>query len=330
MSKPRISIIIPVYGVETFIEKCITSVIKQTFSEFEVIVVDDGSLDKSISIAKNVCNEDPRFKFVEQVNSGLSAARNFGLSFATGAYVIFLDSDDYWHPEFLHEMISSAYSGETPHDVVVSACFLVNEKDDILKKIQPHRQVLSQSDALKESLVSGKIKPLAQLMLIKREIALLYPFPIGCYYEDRSVTLRYLYSSNSIILCDTAIYYYLQRSGSIMTTLNRKKVQDRMVVMSHIKQFLMLNNVFEDFSFEYKVCLLNTVISAGFKQILKTEGRNIEFERLLLNSAKLTVFTKQDILKMLMLQPRKTFLILSLLKNTELTMKFLKWFFYDK
>ena len=105
-----VSIIIPVYAVENFIEKCLLSILKQTYKNFQCIVVDDGSPDNSITIGKKVVSDDERFEFLSKNNGGLSDARNFGLKYVKGDYICFLDSDDYYSEYFIEEMLSSILS----------------------------------------------------------------------------------------------------------------------------------------------------------------------------------------------------------------------------
>lgn len=104
MKKPAISIIMPVYNVEKFLQKTIRSVQNQTFTDFEVICVDDGSTDRSVEIIQETAREDSRFSLLEQKNAGAGAARNYGFSFARGEYAIFLDSDDLFSPELLEKL----------------------------------------------------------------------------------------------------------------------------------------------------------------------------------------------------------------------------------
>ncbi|HEF8786834.1 TPA: glycosyltransferase family 2 protein, partial [Providencia alcalifaciens] len=105
-SNPEISVIIPVYNVENYIEKCITSVKLQSFTDFECIIIDDGSPDNSIDIAKNLIHDDTRFLIYSKKNAGLGPARNTGLDYANGKYIVFIDSDDYIEKDYLLDLIT--------------------------------------------------------------------------------------------------------------------------------------------------------------------------------------------------------------------------------
>ena len=116
--QPLISVIIPVYGVEKYISQCLESVINQTYKNIEVIVINDGTKDNSASIAKEYSKQDFRVKVYDFENSGLSAARNRGVSLAKGDYIAFLDSDDYVAPNMYEELINNAL--KTDADIVLS------------------------------------------------------------------------------------------------------------------------------------------------------------------------------------------------------------------
>ena len=108
MSNPAISLVMPVYNVENFLSKALTSVENQTFKDFEMIIVDDGSSDKSYEIAKEFCGRNPNFKLIKQKNSGPAAARNTGVTHCKGDYIAFMDSDDYLEKKFLEELYNLA------------------------------------------------------------------------------------------------------------------------------------------------------------------------------------------------------------------------------
>ena len=109
---PAVSVILPIYGVEDFIGECVESLLAQTFSDFEVVCIDDGSPDDSVAVAKRIVGDDARFRFFAQDNAGLSAARNHGLEEARGEYVLFLDSDDKLVPEALELLYLTAHADD--------------------------------------------------------------------------------------------------------------------------------------------------------------------------------------------------------------------------
>ena len=108
MKKIQISIIIPVYNVEKYLRECLNSILNQTFQDFEIICVDDGSTDKSLEILQEYKRKDDRFVILQQRHSGAGSARNNGIRLAAGKYIQFLDSDDYFEPTLLEEMFDHA------------------------------------------------------------------------------------------------------------------------------------------------------------------------------------------------------------------------------
>lgn len=128
-----VSIVVPVYNVERCIEKCIKSVISQTSKRFELVLVDDGSKDRSIEIAENILkNTDLKYKLLKQKNQGASAARNNGIKHSEGKYIAFLDSDDYWEKDFIEEMLKRAE--ETNADIIFGGYREVDLNGNILKE----------------------------------------------------------------------------------------------------------------------------------------------------------------------------------------------------
>ena len=129
-----VSLIVPIYNVEKYLEKCLQSIEKQIFDDYEVILVDDGSIDNSRKIAELFIRKDPsKFKLIHQENQGLSGARNKGLLYATGEYICFADSDDYLEPLYLKEMYDQAKKNDA--DMVFCAFASVDEQGNFIKEI---------------------------------------------------------------------------------------------------------------------------------------------------------------------------------------------------
>lgn len=131
----KISIIMPVYNIEKYLKECLDSILNQTFRDYEIICVDDGSKDNSLNILNEYAKKDSRFKIISQENAGAGAARNNGLKLAQGEYVQFLDADDYFEPTMLEEMYNKAQ--EFGADLVVCSCRKVNEFGEIIENSNP-------------------------------------------------------------------------------------------------------------------------------------------------------------------------------------------------
>lgn len=189
-----ISIIIPVYNVNKYIEKCIVSLLAQTHDNFEAILIDDGSPDNSIEIAKSIIKGDPRFIFLSKENGGQGSARNMGIDLAKGEYITFLDSDDYIEPTFLQDMHAQLIS--TNADICVCNINVVNDNGNIIKSINNNPEAyMKKNDFL---LCSDTISSFMWDKLFKKETFLNMRFsPDIRTYEDSHFVFRLLYGKKS-------------------------------------------------------------------------------------------------------------------------------------
>lgn len=229
--KPKISIIIPVYGVEQYIAKCLSSIKNQTFTNYEAIIVDDGSPDDSIPIAKKLVGNDPRFIFLEKENGGQGSARNMGLDHAKGEYISFIDSDDYVEPDFLKLL----YTKITTEQADVCLCnlnYVDIEQNHIKSFINDVDQYYQQDDFL---LCKYHISTFMCDKLFKTSVFLNMRFDESVRtYEDAHFTFRLLYKKK-LTLLHRALYNYVQRPGSTSHDLKPSYIDDRIAVKnSHI------------------------------------------------------------------------------------------------
>ncbi|MEG0087047.1 MAG: glycosyltransferase, partial [Niameybacter sp.] len=127
-TQPTLSIIVPVYNVEKYLPKCIESILAQSFTDFEVILIDDGATDKSGEICEEYANKDTRIKIIHKENGGLSSARNAGIELSNGNYIGFVDSDDFIHPQMYEILLREARSSNS--DVVICRYKCWNEGEE--------------------------------------------------------------------------------------------------------------------------------------------------------------------------------------------------------
>ena len=170
MSSPAISLIIPVYNVEKFLVKALESVKNQTFQDFEVIIVDDGSTDKSIAISEKYCNENPNFRLIKQENKGPGAARNAAIKISKGEYIAFMDSDDYLEPNFLECLYNAAIENDAD---IVCCNFNMYYPDKKLKIYMPFNSlpgVYSKTKALRKLILDMGIHYFVWNKLSRRKI----------------------------------------------------------------------------------------------------------------------------------------------------------------
>lgn len=242
----RFSIIIPIYKVELYLRRCIDSVLKQTFTDFECILVDDGSPDRCPEICDEYANKDNRIKVIHKVNGGLSDARNAGLDIAKGEYIYFLDGDDYIESSLLENVQKEIKN--TNADMVVFNYFSVNEHGDALYDSSfsaKEYTILSQKDYInfvcKEVLhykMGWEVWNRVFKHSIIDDINLRFYDNKKIYAEDIYFLLCYLLEAHKVSVIDKKLHYYVRRSDSI-TGANKKSKIDEFVNLNYmIYQFI--------------------------------------------------------------------------------------------
>ena len=213
-----LTIVIPVYNVEKYIYDCLESVRKQTYKDFNVIIVDDGSTDNSINIAKEICNKDNRFKIISKKNGGLSDARNYGLNYVETKYVTFLDSDDFINTNTYEKLINNLETND--NDIVVADIeyYYTNINNNFILK---GLNTKVSNDINKQSLLSpmfawNKVYKLEYFKSINQL------YPIGLWYEDIPVTTLLFTNTNKIGYVEEVLYYYRQNDDSIMSQKSKR------------------------------------------------------------------------------------------------------------
>ena len=209
-----ISIVVPVYNSEKYLKACIDRILEQEYREFELILVDDGSTDESGTICDEYAQKDDRVKVIHQQNAGLSAARNKGLEYATGEYILWVDSDDIIAKEALAIWLGLIEKHDA--DMAIGKIAIVQENEDCIEQQKTKGSVLTGEGALKHVFYGNLIGTTVCGILIKAEIARRYPFPVGKYHEDDRTSFRYYLASDKVAFTDEYLYYYIQHTGSIM------------------------------------------------------------------------------------------------------------------
>ncbi len=262
MSSIKVSVIIPVYNVEKYLGKCLDSIINQTLKEIEIIVIDDGSTDKSHNILEKYSNKDNRIKMITQENQGLSGARNTGVENAKGEFLSFIDSDDYIKEDMLEKMYDKAQ--EEKSDIVICR-FNQVYNDGTVKYSSGITEGFTQQELFKR-LLSGMASPMACDKIYSRELFIKHniKYPIGLYHEDVPTTYKLFYYANNISVVEKAFYNWLQRDGSISKSITQKHIDDTFKIYELTKEFLEKENVLEQYNkfyirrtFHYTYGLIN-------------------------------------------------------------------------
>ena len=265
---PKVSIIVPVYNVEKYINKCLKSIVNQTLKDIEVIIVNDGSQDKSVEfIEKYVTRYPTKIKYYEKKNGGLSSARNYGLEFATGEYVNFLDSDDYIEKNMYEEMYNLAKKENA--DMV--ECDFIWEWKYGKKIFDKRREYKNKQEVMKKPRVVVWNK------IYKREILNKYKirFPEDLIYEDLEFFYKLLPYLNTTSYINKYFVHYTQREESISNT-QTKKTGDIFKILDNIFDFYKEENLYNKYKKQLKKMSRRILLGSSMKRILKIKDIQIK------------------------------------------------------
>ncbi len=265
----KVSVIVPVYNVEKYIIKCLESIQRQTLEDFECIIINDGSKDNSIELAKEFIKDDPRFFVVNKKNGGLSDARNYGLDLALGEYLCFVDSDDYIDETMLEKTYENAVENDS--DIV---CF------DLYYTYEDGRKEISRgADFTVSSYTDSKeiifINNSANNKLYRHTFMRNKYFIKGMWYEDLASVPVWLAQAKRVSYVDEGLYYYVQRNGSISHSAD-PRIFDIYKSLAHIKEELGITH--KELSALYqKHCVLATTLR--IREIEDKDVRREYFEK---------------------------------------------------
>ncbi|MGE4589809.1 MAG: glycosyltransferase, partial [Acidaminococcaceae bacterium] len=233
--KPIISIIVPVYNVEQYIAKCLASIQAQTFSNFEAILVDDGSPDNCGKICDAFAATDTRFCVIHQVNGGLSNARNSGLSVAKGKYIGFVDSDDSIAPDMYEKLYNEAI--RTGADIVICDHFRVEEGKNVPRNSFAKNQIFNNRD-LMHKLADDDLTSYIWCKLYKKELFGEIKFIEEHNFEDLAIFHELVYQAKTIAYLHDCLYYYFINPKGLVVNLTTKNEYDRFFSWHRRKVFL--------------------------------------------------------------------------------------------
>lgn len=212
--EPLVSIIVPVYKVEAFLDRCVNSLVNQTYRNLEILLIDDGSPDNSGTMCDVWALKDPRIVVFHKPNGGLSDARNYGTERANGQFVTYVDSDDFVADCFIKRFISL----QQQHEADVVCCdFVKTYGDDAQYQYDAACHVFTNQEACL-ALMGQLYLPLviACCKLYRTQIVREHPFPLGRVHEDDATTCKFLHKANKVVLCEDKLYAYYHNPNSIM------------------------------------------------------------------------------------------------------------------
>lgn len=214
-----VSVVVPIYNVEQYLQKCLNSIRNQTYKNLEILLINDGTKDNSLEICNKNAKKDERIKVVSQKNGGLSKARNTGLKKATGEYICFIDADDFIDEHYIEYMLRNVI--ESDSDICACDFYYINEDEEtwsknVIKNNQEFTNIEAICDILGEKQTT---EVMAWNKLYKRSLFIdnNIIFPVGKLHEDNFTTYKLYYFAKKITLINDKLYYYLQRNNSIMS-----------------------------------------------------------------------------------------------------------------
>ena len=220
---PKISVIVPIYNVEQYLDQCVQSILNQYYSHLEIILVDDGSEDRCPQMCDDWASKDPRIIVIHKNNGGLSDARNAGLDICTGDYIAFVDSDDWIDPGMFQVMMQAIQQEEAD----LCACGIISCYQDREVRWGNREYITGNSEVMLDRLYSDSVFPVCSWnKLYRRELWTGLRFPVGKICEDAFTTYLILHKSEKIVQIKEALYYYRIRPKSIMTSSFSKSSMD--------------------------------------------------------------------------------------------------------
>lgn len=261
---PKVSVIIPVYNVEHYIDRCLKSVIEQTLEDIEIIIVNDGSTDSSKEIIEKYINRFPsRIKYLEKENGGLSSARNFALPYAKGEYIAFLDSDDYIEKDMYEQMYNKAIKENA--DLV--ECDFIWEYPN-KKKYDIGKEYTNKKEAIEKARVVAWNKLYRREIIEKNNLK----FPEGLRYEDVEFFYKLVPFIERIAFVRKCFVHYVQRDNSIANTQNNR-TKEIFNVLDNVIEFYKQNGIYEDYREQLEYIYVRFLLCSSLKRMCKISNK---------------------------------------------------------
>ena len=273
-----ISIIIPIYNVGEYLHRCLSSVACQTFKDYEVIMVNDGSTDKSCEIAESFTKYFVNFRLVHNTQKGVAYARNLGVSLARGEYIAFVDSDDYVDPNYLLRL----YSAAKEYDADVAHCnyVLYNIDSGFLHSVRirkPRKGVMTNINMVRRTLSDFFMRSYLWNKLWRRSLFVdnNITFP-NMKFEDIATVSKLLYFANKGIILNQYLYYYTIRDGIIVQTVSLQNISDYILSLGMLRRFFTDKNELTNTTFPF-IRLAMIMIFANIGSLFRFHFRKRNF-----------------------------------------------------
>jgi len=286
-----VSIVVPVYNVEALVGRCISSLCEQTYDNLDIVIVNDGSLDNSLNVIKEYQIKDSRIQVIDQINQGLSGARNTGVSVAKGEYILFVDSDDFIEKTLVDDCINLIEKDKS--DIVVYGYKKVYEDLSIIAEPNFGNQLLSKDESL-NNLLSLKISPMACNKFIKMSILKdnNIVFPLNKLHEDVGTMYKIFWHSNRVSTTSKSYYYWINREDSITGTITYKHINNMQELLIEKREFLKTNLIYDIYRVAYSIGVLK-LINLMLERSLNTSQALVEYVNYIIDDEVLII--KKDI-----------------------------------
>ena len=289
-----ISVIVPVYKVEKYLDRCIKSIVDQAYKNLEIILVDDGSPDNCPAMCDAWEKKDSRIKVIHKRNGGLSDDRNIGLAVAQGEYIAFIDSDDWVDVNYLYYM----YRTIQKTGVGIAACDIqiVEEgKTPLHVDISAKYRVCDAKEALSDILVGQGFRAVTWNKLYHRGYLEGEQFRVGKHHEDEFITYRILSKAEKLVYVDFPLYYYFQRSNSIMHTMSIKRLD---ALDAYLERLAFLKTKFPKLYHRDKITFCNSCTFFYREGLRMNSPDQSDFLAKICNARKQVHFSVAEILQM--------------------------------
>lgn len=305
--QPKISVIIPAYNVEKCIEKCVNSILDQSFSDFEILLVDDGSKDSTPKICDELANKDSRITVIHKENGGLSDARNAGIRKSVGKYLAFVDGDDIVDKEYLQELYRLiTLEDDISVSIVGGVAFGENATPKGSKST--FSKVVPTEEMVRKMCLRDGFDHTAWGKLFSAELWKDFKYPVGKLYEDYLTTYRVLSKVDKIAYSDAKLYFYIQHNESIMHMKCSEKTLAVLDVADQETEFMLktwpnISDEIIDLQVSVYLKNLQQILNTGLDAFPTYQDRIINLEKryakLLLKSKKIGKNDKVKILSLL-------------------------------
>lgn len=306
----KVSIIVPIFNGERYVERCAKSILEQSYKAIELILVDDGSFDSSLELCNKISQADHRVKVLSQPNKGVSSARNQGLRYATGEYFTFVDVDDYLLPGMLDTILN--YLKETGADVVTYGWNRCMELEGLLEYVHEDFEIISDRSIIIKRILGqysacGGGYPWNKVWRKSVHLKERFFDERLFYFEDLDWVIRMMLQVNKLVVCPECLYHYSVHQGSITTDSSRselKEISYHMALKQIIDALYILPEVQHWLEEKYSPEIVNGVVHAKRKhwdELEKYLRKQLQMKKyLILKSSKISTKTKMRCLRLLL------------------------------